>query len=142
MARMSIVPTPGIVCGPGSALRSGGGIGIGSPEMASEPSPAAALAVCADGAPVAGSRPVVALSSVPVTGSGEAGKLPPAWAALQVDSPRFAVTGSVFGLGPSVTARALDSQVKPCAAAADGKASTARSRQRDSRGGSAREGPA
>jgi hypothetical protein len=138
-ARMSIVPTPGTVCGPGRALRSGGGIGIGSPAIASEPSPAAALAVCADGVPVAGSRPVVALSSVPVTGSGVAGKFPPACAALQAGAPRFAVTGSVFGLGPSVTARALDSQAQPCAEAEAGSARI--NRKKATTGTAARHGP-
>ena len=61
--------------------------------MASEPTPPAALAVCAEGAPVGGWRSVVALSRLPVIGSGEAGALPPAASALQAGSPLLAVIG-------------------------------------------------
>ncbi len=58
-----------------------------------------------------GWRSVVALSRLPVIGSGEAGALAPAEAALQVGSPLLAVIGSVRGDGPRVTANALASQV-------------------------------
>ena len=44
-------------------------------------------------------------------GSGDAGRLPPAEAALQAGSPLFAVIGSVRGDGPRVAASALASQV-------------------------------
>ena len=81
--RTSIVPTPGIVCGPGRPLVSGRSSGIGRPAIRSSPRPPAAVAVCADGEPVGGCRSVVADSRLPVIGSGDAGRLPPAEAALQ-----------------------------------------------------------
>ena len=105
--RTSIVATPGIVCGPGRPLVSGRWSGIGRPAIRSSPRPPAAVAVCADGAPVGGSSLVVADSRLPVIGSGDAGKLPPAEASLHVLGAGwalFAVTGSVRGDGPRVAA--------------------------------------
>ena len=130
-ARGSTVPTPGTVRGSKSGLlRSGRSSGIGSPATRSSPRPAAALAVCADGAPVGGWRSVVALSRLPVTGSGEAGALPPASSVLHESWPLLAVIGSIRGDGPRVAARALDSHVQPCADAVAGTAKARVSRQR------------
>ena len=90
---------------------SGRWSGIGRPAIRSSPRPPAAVAVCADGAPVGGSSLVVADSRLPVIGSGDAGKLPPAEASLHAVAPWLAVTGSVRGDGPRVAARALAPQV-------------------------------
>jgi hypothetical protein len=141
-ARMSIVPTPGISCEPGSPLRSGGGIGIGRPAIRSSPRPAPALAVWAVAEPVGGWRSVVALSRLPVIGSGEGGALPPADSALQLDASLLAVIGSMRGDGPRVAATALDSQVQPWAKAGAVLARKAIRRISAKRGGVARRGTA
>ena len=110
-ARTSIVATPGIVCGPGSWLVSGRWSGIGRPATRSSPRPPAAVAVWPAGSPEGGWISVVADSRLPVTGSGDAGRFPPAWAVLHVGSPLLAVIGSMRGLGPIVAASALASHV-------------------------------
>ena len=58
-----------------------------------------------------GWRSVVADKRLPVIGSGEAGALPPASAALQLGWSLFAVIGSMRGDGPSVAPSALASHV-------------------------------
>ena len=63
----------------------------------------------------------------------------PAESVLQAASPLLAVTGSMRGEGPSVAARALDSQVQPCAEAEAGSARI--SRKRTTTGTAARQGP-
>ena len=95
-ARTSIVPTPGIGLRPGQPA----GVGplerdrqAGDPQLAEAAGGGRGLRGRASRS--AAARSVVADSRLPVTGSGDAGRLPPAAAALQVGSPLFAVTGSV-----------------------------------------------
>ena len=92
---------------------SGRWSGIGRPAILSSPRPPAAVAVCAAGEPVGRLEVGGGHSRLPVIGSGEAGGLPPAAAALQVGWAGGLVGGDRLGagLGPSVAARALASQV-------------------------------